>query len=116
LGFAAQHSAYQTRPDQNRRFGQKDSAKKLIEGRSFRAERNAHLTNIFDNAICFQSGSADRDGYLQSTLEVMAVTTLEVVAVTTPEELVKHGIIYPDLDNPSAPFLSVARKNGVDEG
>jgi hypothetical protein len=38
------------------------------------------------------------------------------MAVKTPEELVKHGIIYPDLDNPGAPFLSGAKKSGVDEG
>jgi tryptophan 2,3-dioxygenase len=70
-----------------RRRGQKDFAKKLLEGSSFRAERHDHLTNLFDNVGFFQGGNADRVGYLQSTLQVIAVTPVE--------DLVKLGIYGP---------------------
>jgi hypothetical protein len=47
-----------------RRNGQKDFAKKLLEGSSFRVKRHDHLTNLFDNVGFFQGGNADRVGYL----------------------------------------------------
>jgi hypothetical protein len=95
-------SAYQT----IRRRGHKDFAEKLLEGSSFRFERHDHLTNLFDNVGFFQGGNADRVGYLQSTLQV--------IAVTPAEELVKLGI-YPDRNNPDAQVLCRKRKNWADE-
>jgi hypothetical protein len=45
-----------------RRKGQKDFAKKLLEGSNFRVERHGHLTNLFDNVGFFQGGNAARVG------------------------------------------------------
>jgi hypothetical protein len=89
-----------------RRKGYKDFAQKLLEGSNSMGERHDHLTNLFDNVGFFQGGNADRVGYLQSTLQV--------IAVTPAEELVKLGI-YPDRNKPEARVLCRERKSWEDE-
>jgi hypothetical protein len=66
-----------------RRKGHRDFASKLLEGGSFRVEKHSHLTNLFDNVGYFQGGSADRVGYLQSTLQIISVTKRSVKLTRT---------------------------------
>jgi hypothetical protein len=100
-------SSYQT----VRRGNLNQYAHKLTEGveqgvKHLKFSKFSHIGNHFDNCGFFQGGSAERVGYLQ--------TTLFFFVITGKLDMRKWGI-YSDPEKPGVPPLSRERKNWAEE-